>query len=152
MSELHPFSGLGGLGADHAGLEILSVDECHRLLAAAPVARLAFVDHGAPVILPVTITPWGGSVVFATDRGSKLEAAVMERPVALEVDEWDATAQSGWSVLVKGTAMTVDDAAELADLDSRAATAWVRPGQPKRWVRVLPNEITGRRIVAEVAG
>lgn len=149
MSELHPYA---AHGTDHAGLEILSVDECHELLASAAVARLAFIDHGEPVVLPVTITIWGRSVVFATDSGSKLEAAIMERPVALEVDSWDPVARAGWSVLVKGTAMTVDDADELDQLDTLAAVPWVRPDRPKRWVRVVPNDITGRRIAPEVAG
>ena len=36
---------------DHAGLEILDPAECRRLLAASPVARIAFVDHGDPAFL-----------------------------------------------------------------------------------------------------
>jgi len=144
MSELHPLS---GLNLDHAGLEILDVDECQRLLAITPVARIAFVDHGEPVIMPITYGMWGRSIVFATDPGSKLDAAIMERPVAVEIDGWDAEAQIGWSVLVKGSASTVDDEADVERLDRESVATWIRGDTPMRWVRVLPNEVTGRRIV-----
>ncbi len=99
------------------------------------------------MVLPITIGMWERSVVFSTDAGSKLDAAVMNRPVAIEVDRWDAEARQGWSVVVKGVAMIVDDAREIDSLDRLHVTSWVRPGSPKTWVRVLPNEITGRRIV-----
>ena len=87
-------------------------------------------------------------MVFSTDTGSKLDAAIMNRPVALEIDDWDAETRTGWSVLVKGTAMLVDDQREIASLDRLGVAPWVRPEVPKTWVRVLANEITGRRIVA----
>ena len=131
---------------DHAGMEILTPEECTDRLAASPVGRLAFVDRGEPMVLPVTIGMWGGSIVFSTDAGSKLNAAIMNQPVAIEVDQWDADERSGWSVLAKGIAMTVDDGREIASLDRLGVTSWVRPGQPKTWVRVLPNEITGRQV------
>jgi nitroimidazol reductase NimA-like FMN-containing flavoprotein (pyridoxamine 5'-phosphate oxidase superfamily) len=133
---------------DHAGLEILTPEECSELLASSPVGRLGFVDRGEPAVLPVTIGMWEGSVVFSTDAGSKLDAAIMSRPVAIEVDEWDVEARTGWSVLVKGTAMTVDDGREIASLDRLGVVPWIEPDRPKTWVRVLPNEITGRRVPA----
>jgi nitroimidazol reductase NimA-like FMN-containing flavoprotein (pyridoxamine 5'-phosphate oxidase superfamily) len=135
-----------GPNLDHAGMEILNVEACHRLLGAARIGRIAFVDRGEPVILPICIALIGESVLFATDEGSKLEAAVMERPVAVEVDAWDQASRTGWSVLVKGTAAPIDDERDLASLDARGLAQWLRPDAPKRWVRVLPNEITGRRL------
>ena len=93
---------------DHAGLEILNPAECRELLASTAVGRIAFIDRGDPVILPVTIGLWEGAVVFTTAPGSKLEAAIMNRPVAIEVDDWDAERHVGWSVLVKGMAMIVE--------------------------------------------
>ncbi|MFN8052611.1 MAG: pyridoxamine 5'-phosphate oxidase family protein [Acidimicrobiales bacterium] len=131
---------------DHIGLDILSPDECHDLLAATPIGRVAFVDRGEPMILPVTITVWERSVVFTTAAGSKLDAAIMNRPVAIEVDGWDADRHEGWSVLVKGIAMIVDSGREIDSLDRIAAHSWWHPEIPKAWVRVVPNEITGRRL------
>jgi nitroimidazol reductase NimA-like FMN-containing flavoprotein (pyridoxamine 5'-phosphate oxidase superfamily) len=134
---------------DHAGLEILTPEECDALLAASPVGRLGFLDHGEPMVLPVTIGLWERSVVFSTDAGSKLDAAIMSRPVVIEIDEWDAETRQGWSVVVKGLALIVHEPREIAALDRLHVTSWVRPGSPKTWVRVLPNEISGRRIVPE---
>lgn len=131
---------------DHAGLEILTPEECQALLASTPIGRLAFVDEGEPVILPVTIGMWDRSIVFTTAAGSKLSAAIMNQPVAVEVDGWDAEQHHGWSVLVKGTAMVVDEGREIDSLDRLSVRSWTRPEQPKAWVRVLPNEITGRRV------
>ena len=133
---------------DHAGLEILTVDECRQLLAEAGVGRLAFVERGEPTILPVNIGMWEHKVVFSTAEGSKLDAALMRQPVAIEVDGIDAVTHSGWSVLAKGVADLVDDGREIDALDRLSVQAWVRPGVPKRWVAVRIDELTGRRIPA----
>ena len=130
---------------DHAGLEILTVEQCQRLLEAAKVGRIGFVDRGEPVIFPIRMGMLGRSVVFTTGPGSKLTAAIMNRPVAVEIDSWDTENQVGWSVLVKGTATTMEGD-ETDGLDGLGVVAWIRPEDPKDWVRVLPNEITGRRI------
>src|SRR5690242_20650057 len=98
---------------DHAGMEILDEDECRALLASADVARVAFVEEGAPTVLPINIGWWQRDLVFSTERGSKLEAAVNHHTVAIEVDDWDPVARTGWSVLVKGTASLVKDGREI---------------------------------------
>lgn len=134
---------------DHAGLEILTMDECRTLLAASPVGRIAFLDRGDPIILPITIGLWDGAVVFTTAPGSKLEAAVMNRAVAIEVDQWDAETHEGWSVLVKGMATMVEDGREIDGLDRLSVKSWSRPEVPKSWVRIVANEITGRRVYHE---
>jgi nitroimidazol reductase NimA-like FMN-containing flavoprotein (pyridoxamine 5'-phosphate oxidase superfamily) len=134
---------------DHAGLEILDPEECRSLLASTPIGRIAFVDRGEPVVLPVTFGIWDHAVVFTTAPGSKLEAAIMSRPVAFEVDAWDASHHTGWSVLVKGMATVVDDGREIDSLDRLSIRSWSRPDVPKAWVRVVAEEITGRRIGTE---
>lgn len=131
---------------DHAGLEILTMEECRSLLASTPIGRIAFLERGEPTILPITIGMWDQSVVFTTAPGSKLEAAIMNRPVSIEIDGWDAERHAGWSVLVKGMAITVEEGREIDSLDRLSVKSWSRPDIPKAWVRVVPNEITGRRI------
>jgi nitroimidazol reductase NimA-like FMN-containing flavoprotein (pyridoxamine 5'-phosphate oxidase superfamily) len=131
---------------DHAGAEVLTPEECYRLLASAPVGRVAFVDAGDVLVLPVNIALWKHSVVFRTQPGSKLDAAVMDRRVSVEVDGWNATTHHGWSVLVHGSASTVEDADQVAELDQLGVAPWIRPDADRTWVRVLPDEITGRRV------
>lgn len=132
---------------DHAGLEILSPEECQRHLESSSIGRLAFFDAGAPTILPVTITMWGSTVVFRTAPGSKLDAAVMTRVVALEVDDFDEVTHEGWSVVVKGTLMPVEDGREIASLDRLGNAPWSKPEIRQHWVQVRADETTGRRIV-----
>jgi len=133
---------------DHSGGEVLTSAECLELLASTPVGRIAFLHDGDVVILPINIGLWNRSIVFSTQPGSKLDTAVMARQVSVEVDEWNSTTHEGWSVLAKGTASTVTDADEIAELDDLSVTAWIRPDAPRSWVRMLPNEITGRRVPA----
>lgn len=66
---------------DWSGLEILSYDECRRLLSTEAVGRIAYVANGSPVVLPINFTLHGGSIVFRSGRGAKLESAVMHEPV-----------------------------------------------------------------------
>lgn len=93
---------------DRNGLEVLSSDECFALLVESPVGRLGLCDATLPVILPVNFvlaTPPGRAdpvIVIRTVEGSKLDAAVDGRPLALEIDGYDAFTHSGWSVLVQG--------------------------------------------------
>ena len=74
-------------------------------------------------------------------------AAIGPRVVAFEIDGYDLEAKTGWSVLVKGIARYVledEEEAMLAQLDLRP---WAPLTQVRRWVRISPEEITGRKIV-----
>lgn len=135
------------MNLDWSGLEVLSPDECFQLLGETPVARLGFVDGGSPVILPVNYTLDGRSIVFRTAEGSKLSAAMMERPVCVEIDSWDAMDHTGWSVLAKGLAALVLEEDQTDRLDLLPVQPWSRPDQRHHWVRVMIEEMTGRRIV-----
>src|SRR4029453_19307331 len=83
------------------GLEVLDHDECLRLLAADEVGRLALVDGGAPVVFPVNYGLDGEAIVFRTAPGTKL-AVGPRGPVAFEVDAFDRTTRTGWSIVATG--------------------------------------------------
>jgi hypothetical protein len=53
-------------------------------------------------------------VVFRTDPGTKLAAALMRSMVAFEVDETDPATHAGWSVLVVGYSEELRDRATRA--------------------------------------
>ena len=111
-----------------------------------PRARRASVVRDLVAILPVNYRFHEGMIVFRTATGSKLEAAARRAPVAFEIDGWDAATQTGWSVLVKGTAVEAlsdDEADWLLGLDLRPWSATV---DRRWWVRIRPDEITGRKI------
>lgn len=131
---------------DHAGLEVLDLETCLRLLESQPVGRVAFLEAGQPNVMPVNFARDGVTVVFRTAVGSKFDAAVREAPVAFEVDRYDPETRTGWSVLVRGTTQVVDeeDAGGFADLDLHPWADQV--GRPN-WVRIRADEISGRRIL-----
>lgn len=133
---------------DHTGLQVLDLDECLAHLVEVPVGRLAFHLDGELTILPVVHTVDGVDVCFRTTGDAKIQAAVDRDPVAFEVDEFDASSRTGWSVLVQGTAMVVDDEEDLRRLDLAARAPWVPPHQgPSTWVRIRTQSITGRAVV-----
>ena len=100
---------------------------------------------GEPVILPVNYRYVRGSIVIRTAAGEKSVEAAMAKPVAFEIDGWDPVQEKGWSVLVKGTAYEVD-ADDAAAADASTLRPWARAVERDIWVRIVPNEITGRRI------
>ncbi len=134
------------LPTDRMGLEVLPPEKCWSLLGGAPIGRIAFVDAGEPVILPVTFVLDGHSIVFRSLPGTKLDAAGDERRVAFEIDAWSANERRGWSVLVRGAADAVVDADEIARLASLGLDPWLDAAADARWVRVRADEITGRRL------
>lgn len=129
---------------DHQGLEVLDVAECWERLAAAPVGRVAFVEGGEPMILPVNHAVVGHRIVFRTARGSLLHEALMREPVAFQVDGYDAAARTGWSVVARGVAGLAADHDSLAELDLRP---WADAIDRDDWVEVVVEEISGRRVV-----
>ena len=131
---------------DRLGLEILPYEECMRLLTKEVVGRLSYVDAGEPTIIPVNFRVYGSSIVFRTSFGGKHEAAMLGRPAAFQIDEFDAVYQKGWSVLVKGILESVDDLQDLEELAELSLTPWARETVKPFWVRLIPNEVTGRRI------
>ncbi len=130
---------------DRLGLEILSTDECWQLLQDAAVGRVAFVDAGEPVVLPVTHGVHGHSIVFRSGSGTKLEAAAMSQPLAFEVDGWDDTYRTGWSVLARGVGETVYDDDDISVFDG-GNEPWLDSAAAGTWVRLRVDEVSGRRI------
>lgn len=131
---------------DRHGLIVLDTEECWSLLRAAPIGRLAFVNAGEALILPINFAVEGHHLFFRSARGAKFAAAALQRPVSLEIDAWDVQEQSGWSVLLTGTADLVLDLEEEARLDGLGLRSWAPGVGAHDWVRILPNEISGRRI------
>lgn len=131
---------------DHQGLEVLSPDECWSLIGEQPVGRVAFVEAGEPVILPVNHAVTGHRIVFRTARGMLLHEALMDRPVAFEVDGFDAAARTGWSVLVQGRAGLAEDTEDLDGLDGLGLEPWADAVDRDDWVTIVADSVSGRRI------
>ena len=131
---------------DRHGLEVLTAEECWRLVAASPVGRVASIDAGEPIILPVTHGVHHRSIVFRSDPGSKLEAARMAQTIAFEVDDWDADGRRGWSVLARGAADTLYEDDVIRALETTGVEPWLEAAAEGTWIRILVQEISGRQL------
>ncbi|MEA2842744.1 MAG: uncharacterized protein QOJ69_415, partial [Actinomycetota bacterium] len=88
------------------------------------------------------------NVVIRMDEGTMLGASRLRR-VAFEVDDIDQERRTGWSVVVQGVGHEVTDA--LDTMSERVRTLPVTPwpaGERSHWLRIIPREITGRRLTA----
>lgn len=123
----------------------VDLDECLALLASRPYGRLAYLDAGAPTIVPVNHLVDGSTVVIRSLEGGKLGAAIFERAVAFELDDLDLTTRTGWSVVVRGRAEVVED--EDAASYEKWLDSWaVQGGDRTTWVRIVADEVSGRRL------
>lgn len=126
--------------------DVLSADQCWSLLRAESVGRLAVVLGDRPEIFPVNFVVDHGSIVFRTAAGTKLSAA-LGRPVAFEVDSYDAAAGGAWSVVVAGSASEVDSLYDVLDALELPLFPWHAAPHP-RIMRIEPESISGRRFHA----
>jgi hypothetical protein len=131
--------------ADRFGLEVLTEDECLRLLGTTTVGRLGVVEGGAVLIFPVNFAVADRAILVRTAPGAKLEAA-RRSPVTLEADHVDDTTRTGWSVMVRGRAeeITEFDAPAVQALRDLPLHPWA--GDKPIWLRILPSVISGRRL------
>ena len=129
-----------------AGLEVIPEWECSRLLQTRQIGRLAFVVRSQPLVLPVNYTVDDGTIVLRTGLGAKLANAPLAK-VAFEVDEIDETSREGWSVLVQGVGQDITTSIDPCSerLRSLAPRPWAG-GAREHYIRVVPREISGRRV------
>lgn len=128
-------------------LEELDRETCEVLLAAGTVGRLAYVADGYPVVTPVSYVYAGGLIIIRTQAGDRADNAPLSA-VGFEIDAYDPEARLGWSVLVRGVANDVSEAAgELYDAVRSIDTGTARPGPNNVVLTVTPKHVTGRRLV-----
>jgi nitroimidazol reductase NimA-like FMN-containing flavoprotein (pyridoxamine 5'-phosphate oxidase superfamily) len=128
------------------GLELLTEDQARVLLAGGEVGRVGITIGALPAIFPVNYRVIDGAIVFRTAPGSKMSAAAAGAVVAFEVDDYQLTDRSGWSVLAVGRAEVVHDidvAFKVLDTDLEPFA----DGPRSTIVRIEPTFISGRRIV-----
>jgi nitroimidazol reductase NimA-like FMN-containing flavoprotein (pyridoxamine 5'-phosphate oxidase superfamily) len=128
----------------------LDRQECLQLLAAGKVGRVIHTERALPACTPVNYRLMGESIVFRTAAGSRLAAATSDAVVAFEVDDIDADAAMGWSVLVTGVATAVRDVSTLVRLDQLGLVTWAGE-ERSHWVRISLADVTGRRVSASTA-
>jgi uncharacterized protein len=134
-----------GVTFDRNGLETIGQDECLQLLSSARIGRLALSVRALPVVLPVNFALAPDGIVIRTGAETKLDQACDHAVVAFEVDGFDAITETGWSVLVQGTATVLSAPAELHDVTLLGLAPWGNP-HADAFVKVGLDLVTGRRL------
>ncbi|KAB8192063.1 helix-turn-helix domain-containing protein [Nonomuraea phyllanthi] len=139
-----------GPGADNPVLEVLDREECLRLVAPGGIGRVAFGGRSGPTVLPVNFRFHDGAVVFRTAYGGPMDQDLrtglegVDIMVGFQVDRIDEARQEGWSVLIQGPAHHVPQD-EVEKVTGAGVTSWA--GGPRAlYIRIVPHQITGRRI------
>lgn len=127
-------------------LEELDVPTAMRLLTEHGFGRVALNAPGGPLVFPVNYVYDRGSVVWRSDIGTKLTAAEHRNGASFQVDHVDREHQIGWSVLVRGRLVEVEDPAELERIDELPLVPFAAGQGKAHVVRLEPSSITGRRI------
>ena len=122
----------------------LGAERCWELLRSVPVGRLAVIVGDRPEIFPVNHVVDRGTIIFRTADGTKISAALQNPLVVFEVDGYDEVSGQAWSVVVKGRAEQIRQLHELLDTVHLPLTPWQADPKP-RFVRIAPDEVTGRR-------
>ncbi|MEW1793611.1 helix-turn-helix domain-containing protein [Streptomyces niveus] len=129
----------------HQRLMRLTERECWDRLGTHGVGRLGLRGDTAPVIVPVNFLVDGRTVVYRT-RPESVGAVGAGTPLAFEADHLDEERMRGWSVLLTGTAEHITDPTTTDTLTNRSGSRPWAGGSRPLWIRLLPEEISGRVI------
>ena len=127
------------------GLEILSPEQCHDLLRRNDVGRVAVTIAALPAIFPVNYAVLDGDIVFRTGEGTKLRAAAERAVVAFQIDSFDKSFGSGWSVMAVGVAEEITDPDDVARAQALGLHPFVA-GERSHFIRIRSEFLSGRRI------
>lgn len=136
-------------------VESLDSSTCWSLLRTTTLARIGLVNGEDVEVLPVNVVVDGGTLVFRTASGTKLELLHRTHRATIEADGVDiatgAGAGTAWSVVVKGVPHIVRNVHEVLEtFDLPLAPA--EPSPKGVFVRLEPDSITGRRFAIADAG
>jgi len=90
-------------------MELIATEEALKVLEAAPVAHLGMIEADRPYVTPMSFVMSGERILFRTMAGRKLEALRKNPTVCIEVSNLDEETGDWVSVIVRGTAVEVDE-------------------------------------------
>lgn len=122
----------------------LTESESWDLLRSVSLGRLVTTVNGWTEIFPVNFVVQKNTLLFRTAEGTKLLTAALNEYVIFEAD--DHNVAEGWSVIVRGKARLLSTSTELAEANRAGLYPWVAT-QKERFVRIVPQTMTGRRFV-----
>jgi nitroimidazol reductase NimA-like FMN-containing flavoprotein (pyridoxamine 5'-phosphate oxidase superfamily) len=135
----------------NSAFRALTQSECEERLAQQSAGRVAWDAPDGPVVLPVSYQLHLGRVSFRTSPYGALSCLAEPTNVAFEVDEIDAAAGTGWSVLVRGRAQAVTSSYELSTLWGLEGVVPWATGSRNLFIAIEPRSTSGRMVRAPYA-
>ncbi|KJK59913.1 pyridoxamine 5'-phosphate oxidase family protein [Saccharothrix sp. ST-888] len=123
----------------------LTEPECWEKLGTHGIGRIALPVRPGPTVFPVNYTIDARTIVYRTNPqgGADPEA---DTEMSFQADHIDDHLSRGWSVLIVGTAQHIDDPETIQHLAQLPGTEPWPGGGRHLWIRIQPEQITGRRI------
>ncbi|MDH6121383.1 pyridoxamine 5'-phosphate oxidase family protein [Kitasatospora sp. GAS204B] len=123
----------------------LTIPECWDKLGTHGVGRIVLPAVPSPLVFPVNYAVDAETVLYRTNPsgGAAAEAGTA---VSFQVDRVDDHLSRGWSVLIVGTARHVTDPDTVRRLAGLPGTEPWAGGDRPLWIRVEPDQITGRSV------
>lgn len=115
----------------------LPADECRSLLREVEYGRVAWAGSQGITVLPVNFRMVDDSVVFHTAPGTLLSEIADGAQVAFQVDDVDADAAIGWTVMLRGTTKPAPEHA--------APVSWMS-GERPLGIMIVEETLSGRAI------
>lgn len=130
-------------------LKEIGREESWDLLASRSVGRIGYATDRGAVVLPVNHAVIGDAIVVRIAPSGQTARYLQENSPAAElsyeVDDFDEVTQSGWSVLVMGSAKAGPPEALFSSADR--PIPWPA-GDFWEYIRIQPGRVTGRRLLA----
>jgi uncharacterized protein len=132
--------------AEQIDLEMLTSEECRRLLATQSIGRIGVVVGGEAMVMPVNFALDGDDIVFRTTMGSSFDEMVRGASACFEIDAADPAYHTGWSVLARGRVRPAADGSAIARYRLLPLRPWAR-GECSTFLTLRIEALSGRRIV-----
>jgi hypothetical protein len=128
-----------------SAMQTMDEAECRDHLGSGGIGRCLFWEGRGPVALPVNFRLVRGDILFSAGAHTVLSVLATESRVTFEVDHLDETVGEGWSVVVSGQAHLLTTPGEIDAVRSLGVAPYMDGGL-ETFVRIVPTEITGRRV------
>ncbi|WP_432396599.1 pyridoxamine 5'-phosphate oxidase family protein [Pseudarthrobacter sp. L19] len=119
----------------------LAEDQCWKLIEGTKHGRLVVTVGGEPDIFPVNYAVADRKLYLRTAPGNKLAELTINAKVLFETD--GILSEEAWSVVVRGTARTLEHSAEIAATEALQLKPWV-PTLKDFYVEIAPTALSGR--------
>jgi nitroimidazol reductase NimA-like FMN-containing flavoprotein (pyridoxamine 5'-phosphate oxidase superfamily) len=134
--------------AEYLRVQEMTEAECLDRLKTHEIGRVGFDAGDGIAVLPVNYIYWASRIAFRTSDDGMLATLARRSSVAFEIDEFNLTAGTAWSVLVRGFTMQVRSAMSMSSLLNNPQLSPWMPGPRRLIIAIEPTTISGRRVIA----